>query len=128
MEACLGYGKESGLTPQALGSRGWVGGNGSGSRGGRGHKQGIAEPERMVRKLSGDPAVRGDGELATTWREVDTCGICFRERGRGSAEGWECCEIRGVHEPPGASVMKHHRLGPLNHPSGVASWFWELEI
>lgn len=45
-----------GLTPQALGSRGGWGQRDLAHVGRRGHKQGIAEPERMVRKLSGDPA------------------------------------------------------------------------
>lgn len=62
--------------------------------------------------------MRGDGDLATTWRDVDTCGIYFRERGHGSAEGWECCEVRGgVHESPEPTVMKHQRLGTLNNPN-----------
>lgn len=61
--------------------------------------------------------MRGDGDLATTWRDVDTRGYILEREAMGVLRGGSAVKSGGVHESPEPTVMKHHRLGTLNNPN-----------
>lgn len=57
-------------------------------------------------------------------------GYVLEREAVGVLRGGRAVKSGGIHEPPGASAMKHRRLGALNHPSGLprGSGGWKSEI
>ena len=46
-------------------------------------------------------------------------GYVLEREDMGVLRGGRTVKSGGVHESPGATVMKHRRLGTLNNPSGL---------